>query len=1273
MAFPWQQWFMTPQSLGLPTFGFSADLVTFTPIMAKRNAPGPFAAAPITQGNYDGSGACDQMRWANTIVSNPAQGQSNALDSYQGSIVFWWTPENSRDATLADEVFFNNIGVGGIYFAYQHDNNRFRWTAGGQSLYHTMSTVAGATYCMVLRWDTRNTLDGTSYLCVSVNDTHLFGVTTAPTAFIPSGITYLNDGTANPANAILEGLTIYRRPLTDGTYGVRPMNGNQYSNDEINAIWFAGAGRDPQLVTGSEDTCLCIPTNSTVGALATGNGEAWSWPWDDNLLDAWGGWDGGLPGTDRAVEFNSAGNTNINCGSDVDIDDIHDAEFVAEAWIRVDAYRPEGGASWIFNKTGWSIYYNDTQGLIAVIDCATVDATSIIGNTYIPEDGKLHHITMHWDDANVGAARVISLAIDGVWVTSYDTQIAGTGAIVTDVGSDLIIGNRSVADRGVNGAFAWAAISNNARYTVGTDFIPPRAFPADDANYLASWPMNEGSGAAIDNIGNQGGAGSGAANRDGTLANGTWSSIWEQDATPVIPQSLEFFAENDGIDFGSGANIDDLPSADCTIEFYARIKQDTVLNTHLLSKCDVGQVNGHFIYYADGRVICYFRHETTDAIMASDVTLSMNDNRWHHYAIDWDFGTLTGRLLVDGIPTEESTAVGAYKVDDTYDCIVNALNNIGVLDGEIAVGWIRFSNTRRYTGNNFVPDARTNPPANDANAHLLVNMDDGAGVTATDTSGNGYDGTITFGATTRWNNTPDMAVDEPGAAIYGPKGYNLGSDAADDGMYEEVIVVASTDYVVFPVISIGESGRARPVIRVYDVSNAANVVIFKGPELHGVDAGAGDAAVLTVATARFVADALIGGTVYNITDGSSGVITDNTETVVTATLADGTDDDWDIGDEYVIRFPQGYCERPWQESFCFKTPVGCTLLRVYIENESGEGVMQVHQVQVIPNLVVNGDCESLTGANPDIPTGWNVGTMDAGDTESSAGDGGIIHSGAEALQFNVTASADYIYAVCALAVNKYYAGGGWHYGDAAEYVGLYSLNTKSLLQYSTTDYLIEPLNIAVWTTVAGVWRAIGVDPWVRLYAHDGAGGARYIDDVWAVALDDVSITATPASEANSAETSGLRVDGRDACTQPITEITLTEGSIKFNWTPRHDAADALDFLEATDVYIAEFFGDANDYIALYWNAANTITLAYNLNGGGVVTGIWDATGAIAADTTYAVQIDYEGDGDMILTIGGVIRIALAGIPAAFGTVPGIAHWGKRDTGADDRQADATYA
>jgi hypothetical protein len=72
-----------------------------------------------------------------------------------------------------------------------------------------------------------------------------------------------------------------------------------------------------------------------------------------------------------------------------------------------------------------------------------------------------------------------------------------------------------------------------------------------------------------------------------------------------------------------------------------------------------------------------------------------------------------------------------------------------------------------------------------------------------------------------------------------------------------------------------------------------------GPE-NGKHDGAANAAALTDTTKNWDVNYWVGATVTNNTDASSGVITANTATTVTATLSGGTDDDWDVDDTYTI-------------------------------------------------------------------------------------------------------------------------------------------------------------------------------------------------------------------------------------------------------------------------------------------------------------------------------------------------------------------------------------
>ena len=68
----------------------------------------------------------------------------------------------------------------------------------------------------------------------------------------------------------------------------------------------------------------------------------------------------------------------------------------------------------------------------------------------------------------------------------------------------------------------------------------------------------------------------------------------------------------------------------------------------------------------------------------------------------------------------------------------------------------------------------------------------------------------------------------------------------------------------------------------------------------GTDDTSSGAAFLTDSGASFTTNQFVGFIIHNTTDGSSGVITANTATTVTATLENGTNNNWDSGDAYII-------------------------------------------------------------------------------------------------------------------------------------------------------------------------------------------------------------------------------------------------------------------------------------------------------------------------------------------------------------------------------------
>jgi len=94
-------------------FRFDLDLSVFTEALAIRGDTDVFYAFPI-QGDWDGTGVPDLLTYPRgALLGNQTQNTYANFDPYQGSIVFWITPEWDGNDGLAHYVFFNNIHLYG--------------------------------------------------------------------------------------------------------------------------------------------------------------------------------------------------------------------------------------------------------------------------------------------------------------------------------------------------------------------------------------------------------------------------------------------------------------------------------------------------------------------------------------------------------------------------------------------------------------------------------------------------------------------------------------------------------------------------------------------------------------------------------------------------------------------------------------------------------------------------------------------------------------------------------------------------------------------------------------------------------------------------------------------------------------------------------------------------------------------------------------------------------------------------------------------------------
>ena len=1221
---------------------------TFTPGMAKREGPGPFAGAPIVQGRWDGTGTPDTLTFPfSTEISGLFR--SN-MDFYQGSIVFWITPEWSGNDSLAHNIMV--FGTNSLLILKDTDNLlylKYRDATGLRQVTVDISAWnAGSTYAIAARFDGANKLDGTNHLALSVDDVHAFGASTfsGPYAF-PGATHYIGSNTTpvNSADSLIEGLHVFRRVLYDGEFGV-DANGV----DEINAIWAAGVGADPTLITGSWDCVFAMPTDSAVGALVTGAGEAWSHPHSSNVPHQFFMADGYHGGNHNAVEYNAT-TTDVDCGSAAVVDNIPLADFTLDCWVRLD--NTAAGAR-LFDK-GTFLLFSQAGVLRVQADHAGTTALADIPFSF---DGKWHHVMVVWDQ---GTLTFEHFFLDGRDL--IQDVVVGIGAYTVDAGFDLHIGNRAAGDRTMDGAMAWLRLSDNKRETA--DFIAPRAFPAADGNTIEAWSFDDGTGATVV-------AQVASPGNDGTATNHTWITPWAEEGTPLSVQGIEFDGADTSVRIPDAVALQDLADDAFTAEGW--FKTDSLGEYGEFFYKSAGAKGWDVLQSPQGLSMRVFA-ATTNAYSTSGFDEFAFDEKLHHFAVQFnDAGDRKIYLWLDGIPVvsyiQQTAAVGAVVSDIGNDLYLgnNHLGG-GTFDGLLG-GWSRISNISRYVnGKAFLPPAPTNAPGLDGNTVWQTDYADGAGATLTDDSATGSDGVITIGAG-RWWNTRDANLNDAGEMPFGAGGYMFGTDAANEGIEQTWAgLTPGENYVVRAVVFPTADGNFYPQLAIRDETNGANIVLFNGPRYVGAHTGANNSATLINAGARWP-QSLVGATVYNITDGSFGDITaiSGDGTTITAALAGGTDDDWDTGDVHRIVWAvatdpinDGYWRHPWVETFCFELPtmarngVGadCVSVSVRILNVNNDGTLVCAQLELLENLIDNPGMEAVYAGVPPIPPGWTNLNLDAGDTAQTVA---VVHSGASAIQFNAAATSGELIQqnIAAVAEGDFVAVGQWSHTGG----NLRTTSTRLAAQATFNSALLVPqVAGAVWQSLVGVTRG-NADP--RRFQVFGNSELFYVDDAYAFILDPVTLTVTPASEANSLESGGIRVDGNDALTQLVlNRLKARSGHIVWRGRLRHTPANLVAFWEGAEVTLVDAFGAAANYARVRATVLNTVDTRFD-DGGGVQTVNWAAAGAWAADDELFLELYWRGH-FMQLSVAG-IPVATINQPVDFAVLPTLLYWGLLNSG-----------
>jgi hypothetical protein len=1154
----------------LTPFIFNSALATFTAGIAKRLPySGPFASGLIVQGPITpavNKGDIISYPMGTALLSEPLYSNVKFYPTHdleQGSISCFVTPEwagnDGKDhSILAWQTIWAQI-------AKDSSNNlTFALNIANTVSVSAAAWTAGTAYHVVTRWDFKNTIDGTNYMCISVNDTHTYGRTTTPSIGTP-GTTITIGGTQGTENGrysfngSISGLTVYRRVLSDG------VNGNNAGNgDEIARIYNGGTFVDPIEITGSQDVVFAAPTNGTVGELVTGVGEAWSSPWTSNVPSITNMTANGYYGGGQAVVLNGT-SAYISCGSESGLDNVADNILCVDGWFRAsDVNTSNIIRKGVANTSGWEVLNVNSQ-LYARVICATTHPS--VAGAYI-FDQKWHHFCYLFND---GGDRKGYLACDGVWTTGG----TASGAIVADAAYDVVIG----ASNGKNsnfltGAVGWMRISNVARWTAGTNFIPPRTPPATDANTLAQWNMGEGTGTTVDNA-------EGTATRDGTITDGTWERQWKDYGSPLANDTAAVFNGTSAyIDCGSDASIDDLHDNDITVEGWFKLGSATQT---LIGKSDA--TNGWRLNASttalQGNVYC-----ATTSAAASYTTSTIRDGRWHHYAMTYsDAGDRKIYLYLDGVLVNTSAAgVGAIKTDASLKFLVGARSDgsAGWMVG--AAGWCRVSNNIRYT-TNFIPAPRTSPPAADGNTIVQYNMTEGAGATAT--IANTGSGTATgTGVALTWSNSRSLDQCVGNKIFIG--GIQTGNDAADEGVVLPLTgLTAGQNYVCLPVIS-GESNDSQPALTILDDTNTDTILDWHGPDqtLELVTNGTFDSDVsgwtgsigssvsggvsgnclqlsrggsdyarmeqpiqlvpyakysinfffkkVTISGSLYIQSPVGGTGVYD-----SGVMTNTANFVekngtfvtsangmvnICTAINTGSTSDTCLFDSISIK--RILPNTAPLSSFCtFELPTNardgvgadCTAISIAVTNVKSTGVVHLQQLQLLPNLVDDPSMEK------NVANGVDVGTPTTSERSNTkyhvAGYSWKITADAahEGRSFTVNTTS-----------GKFYAAMVQVYVDTSGTVDFDGPTFQSKVSGGGPRISAA---VNTWEKLMFVFRATDSTSTVKVVKNET--GTFYIDDLAIFELTDVALTVTPPNVTNSAEGTGIRVDGKDTLTQGV--------------------------------------------------------------------------------------------------------------------------------------------
>lgn len=404
------------------------------------------------------------------------------------------------------------------------------------------------------------------------------------------------------------------------------------------------------------------------------------------------------------------------------------------------AYKPTTGLSvsvWIktssasvqriWDKQSGFPYYG--YGLLTVngkvyVECAYSANSYGLTSVASVNTGLWVHVTFAWDGTTG------TIYING----AIDISYAMTGPLTYVVSEIPVIGGRYTGlTQMFNGLIDDLRIYNRAITAAEIQSIYRNSSSPPTDGLVAYFPMDEGTGTTTtDTVGGL----------VGTLTNGP---TWQPQVCPRLRSGREIATNGWGVQFDGVNDYVSVPSSalwDFAGDFAltAWIKPIGSTNAVILGRW--ANPNGGWLwnyYHGVGEGLRFDYANTT--IAYANALLSLNS--WHHVAVTRIGSTVT--LFADGVSVATGTLSGAMNNQSGVgfafgrDSIVSATNQFnGHMRGVgIYTGTISAADIAKLANN--VPIS-TQPVG-------WWKLDDGSGVTATDSSGNGNNGTLTNGPT----------------------------------------------------------------------------------------------------------------------------------------------------------------------------------------------------------------------------------------------------------------------------------------------------------------------------------------------------------------------------------------------------------------------------------------------------------------------------------------------------------------------------------------------